>query len=92
MIKLKLCKDCRHFRMSMNTYATYRDGDCAHPAFQFSKFSRVDGQEHTFNKGGVHVEFAREESKKCGPTGKLWEPKPPRKEFSLLGWLRGVNQ
>ena len=60
MAKLKLCKDCKYFMSNMNRYATYRDGWCGHSAFQFTKFSRVDGRDHTFNRGGVDVEWARE--------------------------------
>lgn len=89
--KVKLCKNCKHFAPDWDSYGFYETGNCIHPAFQYTKFNYITGNTDTYNADyGVDAVAARE-SKRCGPEGKLWEPIPPRREFSLLGWLRGKN-
>lgn len=57
------CVDCRYYFRRYYGY-NYASGPkrCLHPAFF-----------HPIEDDGVPLNYARLESKKCGPEGKLWE-------------------
>lgn len=80
--KKLLCKNCKWYFADRGSYGMEIENGrrCLNPAF----FGPLDDY-------GVPLEYARLESKKCGLAGKLWEPLPPRKSRSLLGWLRSKN-
>ena len=75
--KRNACKDCKHFYREYYTYGDSGPARCLHPAF----FAPIDDD-------GVPAEYARLESPKCGPSGKLWEPIPlsekPAGQFGIF--------
>lgn len=68
-MKQKLCINCRHYSCACLTHGGVINARCMHPAFIVPTFG-----------DGTPLEYARLESKKCGPHGKLWEKAQPRQE------------
>lgn len=64
-MKRNPCTECVYFSFDYYSYGGRANQRCTHPKF----FAPVDN-------GGVPIEYARLESKKCGPTGKLFKPRP----------------
>jgi hypothetical protein len=82
------CKDCKYYSLP------YVYGHCGHPKTNKGEYDLETGKMIT-----TWADFERKPGKKCGPEGKLFEPKEPEPEpepvtvkscfdelLNLIGW------
>lgn len=62
---MKLCKDCKHFKWSMELL-------CGNPKVGVNLISGAPNYQYA---GAMREDF--EDRVSCGTEGKWWEPKPP---------------
>ena len=77
---MKLCIQCKYYAADTLSYGGVYNRRCLHPKF----LRPIDGD-------GTPLEYAREESKKCGHTGKLWEQREPPKPGWFARTFLGAN-